>query len=181
MSHILEFEQRMNMMRGYARSYDLHVLIESGSGYGTTPGGLIEDFDKIITIELDEGLYDHCRARFAPFAHVTCLHGNSGELLKHLVIDHQPILFWLDGHYSGDGTAKAADSDTPIVAELEAAVTAPKGSVILIDDARLFGGMPEHTEEFKGYPHYEWVAETAIKNDFDCDLKDDIFRLTPRV
>jgi hypothetical protein len=107
------------------------------------------------------------------------VHGDSGQLIPQIV--HQltaPTLFWLDGHYCGG--ARAPDTDTPVETELEYCTAAPKGSVILVDDARLFGGGPEHTEEFKDYPDLTWVEELALKRGFDYKLANDIIRLTPR-
>jgi hypothetical protein len=51
--------------------------------------------------------------------------------------------------------------------------------VILIDDARLFGGMPEHTEEFKDYPDIDWVEYLGVREGFVFLLQNDIIRLTP--
>ena len=92
----------------------------------------------------------------------------------------EPALLWLDGHYSGPGSAHG-DLDTPIRAELEAAVLAPHGSVILIDDARIFDGQPEHDDEphYHDYPSLEWVQEVAWSHGFNYELKDDIVRLVP--
>ena len=50
------------------------------------------------------------------------------------------ILFWLDGHYSGEGTG-GCDEVCPIIAELRLiAQSKRKDHCILIDDARLFIG-----------------------------------------
>lgn len=47
-----------------------------------------------------------------------------------------PALFWLDGHYSGGGTAKGKQ-ETPISLELRAVLDAPASvRVFLIDDVR---------------------------------------------
>ena len=54
-----------------------------------------------------------------------------------------PALFWLDGHYSGGGTAKG-EMCTPIIQELKVIGLRSPQDVILIDDARLFTGRDDY-------------------------------------
>jgi hypothetical protein len=177
----LTSEEKAGVIREYGQRYGVMHFVETGTSVGTTVSELLRDFTTIITIELDDGLWRAAANRFEPYDHVACLHGDSGELLSRIPIAHcSPVLFWLDGHYSGPGTARG-EVDTPVVRELEAAVNAPPGSVILIDDARLFGGMEEHTEEFKDYPHIEWIENLALTHGYAYSLEEDIIRLTPNV
>jgi hypothetical protein len=49
-------------------------------------------------------------------------------------------IFWLDGHYSGPGTAKG-EAECPVTAELNAIEKHPRSDhCILIDDADCFAG-----------------------------------------
>jgi hypothetical protein len=68
----------------------------------------------------------------------------------------EPACFWLDAHFSGEGTARGA-ADTAICGELEAILKHPvRGHVILVDDARYFRGK-------SGYPSLDellaWVRQ----------------------
>ena len=59
-------------------------------------------------------------------------------------------------------------------------MNAPKGSVILVDDARIFGGGAEEgLEGYTGYPTIDWVSQIAADNGFIFKLEDDIMRLYP--
>jgi hypothetical protein len=81
-------------------------------------------------------------------------------------------LFWLDAHYSGEGTA-LADSETPVLSELDCIFShAVKGHVILIDDARCFDGKGDYPSlpEIKTY-----VSER--RPDLICEVRDDIIRI----
>jgi hypothetical protein len=67
--------------------------------------------------------------------------GDSATLLPGILdtLDH-PALFWLDGHYMGEGTGRAQE-DSPVKAEVAALLRhAVRGHLVLIDDARLFTG-----------------------------------------
>ena len=179
--------ERVEVIRDYAKRHGIRTFIESGTSVGATTAALLGDFDHLITIELDHGLAERAKQKFSEFAeprlipNVLCIEGDSGKVLHETVgVLMSAALFWLDGHYSGPGSAHG-DLDTPIRAELEAAVLAPHGSVILIDDARIFDGQPEHDDEphYHDYPSLEWVQEVAWSHGFNYELKDDIVRLVP--
>jgi hypothetical protein len=175
----LPTHERALVIRDYAQQYKIRVFVETGTNVGETTAALLSDFDVLNTIELDPALHQQAQRRFGGHGHVNCLLGDSGEWLRSVVpYFDTPVLFWLDGHYSGGITARGV-TDTPIVAELEAAVHAPEGSVILIDDMRLFGGMQEHTEEFADYPHVDAVRALVESNRFHFTVKNDIGRCTP--
>jgi len=129
-------------------------FIETGTyrGRGVTCA-LRSGFYNIISIELDEQLFRDAKEKFAEAPEVTILHGASEKLLQGIIekIPH-PITFWLDGHFSGEGTAKG-DWNCPLVAELEIIAAHPnKNHTILIDDRRLF-----ETEQFDG------LSEAAVR------------------
>lgn len=174
---------RIELLRWYAKRYGIHEFIETGTAVGETTNALRDDFDRLDTIELDHDLYERAKAMFAPYPNITCWEGDSGAVMEDILGSaSDPVIFWLDGHHSGPGTAHG-DLDTPIRAELAAAFgKAPPGSVILIDDARVFeGGAEHHLEPHYGdYPSLDWVAEQAGAAGFDYDMHDDVIRLTPR-
>lgn len=176
---MLPHEDRCEVIIEYARRYSLRELIESGTGEGFAVNYLLERhvFDFITTIEISPTLNQRAKDRFKDFANVACLLGDSGNLLANIVaLRKKPVLFWLDGHFCGGDTRPPID--TPIREELAAAFTAPKGSVILIDDARLFEGGKEHTADFADYPSLLWVRQQAAAAGFKYSLQDDIMRLT---
>lgn len=81
-------------------------------------------------------------------------------------------MFWLDGHYSGEGTAKG-DKETPILEELKCILNKNDYKhVILIDDARLFGNVCD-------YPSIDELNKFIISKDLDIDLvvDNDIIKL----
>lgn len=85
-----------------------------------------------------------------------------------------PVLFWLDGHYSGGDTACGVE-DCPIVRELRiiAARNEP-GDVILIDDARLFGWR-------KSYPRMSFMRKLTSEKfpKHTLSVANDMIRILP--
>lgn len=177
----MEFEGRRDVLRDLGRRHGLNVLVETGTNRGGTPRALCNDFAQIHTIELDRGLHQEARIMFRHHPHIECLQGDSGEVLTK-VLDRLsgPALIWLDGHYSGPGTAHGIDS-TPIRRELAALFADGRPHVILIDDARIFGGGPEHGDEdhYRSYPDLHWIRDVAVAHGYGFEVDKDIIRLTP--
>ncbi len=118
------------------------LFLESGTYLGGTVEALKKYFDKVYSIELDKDLYQRAQQRFAKEKNITILQGDAGQKIKEVLknIKKANIIFWLDGHYSGEGTARG-NINTPIVAELQAIAQHDKGQkIILVDDIRLFLG-----------------------------------------
>jgi len=132
-------------------------------------------FHEIYTIEFGEDLAADAKQLFMPFPHIHVLQGDSAKVLSDVLGRIQePCLFWLDAHYSGEGTA-LDDCETPVLGELDCIFSyVVKSHVILIDDARCFDGKGD----------YPALAEiTTIVNerrpDWVCEVRDDIIRIHP--
>ena len=87
----------------------------------------------------------------------------------------EPALFWLDGHYSGGGTARGA-TDTPVVEELTAVLgSRERRHAVVVDDARCFGSDP-------AYPSVEEMLALvrSKRRDVDVEVDPDMLRISPR-
>ena len=119
--------------------------------------------------------YAAAAKKFAGRDDVKLLHGDSGEMIgKVLASLKTPALFWLDAHYSGDGTAHGP-LETPIIAEMKQVLDHPvRGHVVLIDDARFFDG----TED---YPTLQQVEQLVSTFSSKCrfEVLHDVIRVTP--
>lgn len=126
------------------------VFVESGTCQGDAVKAMLPYVDEIHTYEAYEPFFKHCVERFASNYKVNLYCGDSGLLLPELILElDEPAVFWLDAHYSGEGTA-LLDKETPIVAELEAISKSNLPHAIIIDDARGFG-------VWNDYPSIEWM------------------------
>jgi hypothetical protein len=128
------------------------VLVETGTYQGATLAFCVGHFDRLFSIELDDGLYEAACERFAHEASVMLIHGDSSVELNRLAGEiKDPVLWWLDAHYSDDTTAKGPH-DPPLEWELRAILERSRPDVILIDDARLMGVVPNYPsiDEIRG-------------------------------
>lgn len=166
---------KQRVVKEYRDKFRHKTFIETGTYYGDMVEAQKKHFEKIYSIELSEKFYQNCVERFKNDKDVEILHGDSGKVLSELMKEiNEPVIFWLDGHYSGGDTAKG-DKECPIYEELEAILDHKSlPHVILIDDARLFVGQ-------KDYPTINELKNfVKSKNEnFDLEIKHDIIRFTP--
>ena len=161
------------VVRDYAERFGLSILVETGTFKGDMIYAVESLFKEVHSIELGQQLFEEARQRFAAHPKVHLHQGNSATVLPQLLKSLQdPVLFWLDGHFSQGITARA-DKDTPIVEEI-AAIYAHNatGHVVLIDDARLFTGANDYPslEELRRLLD-KWSPGTKLH------VSDDIIRL----
>jgi hypothetical protein len=169
--HIL----KQGILRGYIEKYDLKIMVETGTYFGDMVEALRKSLTKVYSIELSEYLASEAQRRFKASDNVIILQGDSGKEIEKVLNDIKlPTLFWLDGHYSAGITAKG-ENETPIFAELTHIFSAPDlGHVILIDDARAFGKIPD-------YPTLDALKSFILtrRNKLEITIHDDIIRVTP--
>jgi len=164
--------KRAEILR-YAKENNIKVFIETGTYKGETPAMLINDFEVLHTIELSDELYRVASEKFAG-TKVKTHYGNSMKVLPEIIKDiNEPVLFWLDGHYSNAPFCAKGESDTPIIQELTA-IFKDKAlpHIILIDDARLFG-----TE--KDYPNIKNLKKFIFshRQNAKIEIFEDIIRI----
>jgi hypothetical protein len=167
---------KQHILKQYQDRFHLQTLVETGTFTGETVEALRGRTARIISIELAPALHAAAVRRFADAPNVSLLHGDSKTLLPSVLQDLTgPVLFWLDGHYTGPGTA--GDGLCPLEHEVRALLARPPGGdVILIDDARELTGT-------RGYPRLdELCADIRRKRPrADVTVRDDIVRWIDRV
>jgi hypothetical protein len=134
-------------------SLGLSVAVETGTFQGSGAVALGTLFSDVWSIELSPELAAAARLHH-PDPHLHFVQGSSADTLPDVLNGiNSPALFWLDGHYSGEGTA-GVEYECPILDEVRAIDDWALGdrSVILIDDARLFLGPPPSPYKRKQWP-----------------------------
>lgn len=163
------------VIKRYRRRYNYKAFIETGTYLGDMVEAQRKLFRNIISIELNDLLFHNAVERFAGYKHIKIINGDSGRLLKELLLTmNEPAIFWLDGHYSG-GITSLGEKVSPIIDELTAILNHEcKHHVILIDDARLF-------VKDGGYPTIAEIEHliTLHGGSYITKVKHDIIRCTP--
>src|SRR5436190_12313466 len=92
-------------LREYQRRFSLETLVETGTWLGLMVASMKPHFSRIYSVELNAALAEKARRRFRKCGHVTIYQGDSGAVLPLILAELKgPALFWLDAHYSGQGT-----------------------------------------------------------------------------
>ena len=157
------------------------TLVETGTHLGAMPDLASRFGYQVITIELSRPLFERAQARFADNPRVTCVYGDSSEMLPKVIAGlEEPALFWIDSHFCGGASAMTDGRISPILSEIAAlkAIRAERPEIIdqssfYIDDIRLSG-----TE---GYPRLSAIVaavEDALPN-HSCSIANDALRLIP--
>ena len=175
-----KFEQ--DLVKPYLKTH--RVLVESGTLYGAGVDRALPYFDAIYTIELDKKLHVDAQMRFWNNPKVTCLQGDSKEVL-HKLIPELPVtgvVFYLDAHWSGDksvdwkksswkgyvetsyvGNEPTPENQVPLLGELQAIVEKYPGPAILyIDDMDKFDEKGHGRKDFK-FVGEDWSHLTINK------------------
>ncbi len=126
-------------------------------------------FREIHSIELSPEWYEFNVRQFANNSDVEIHHGNSKTVLPQLLMAiDEPVIAYLDAHYSGGSTAYG-EEETPLLEELEALRTRRTNDVVVVDDIRLLGVAGEMgTAGDEIYPaaNFDWtdVTEQAVRS-----------------
>ena len=140
------------------------LVIETGSHLGDGINKFIENgFERIVSIEIDTILFEHCKNRFRDNESVEMVNGNSVDYLREN-IQKMPdeVLFFLDAHFSGGITSYADGQKVPLLEELEIILSGFMGDTcsIIIDDADYFS---EDEKDFAGEDYEWWSGITESK------------------
>lgn len=136
----------MPLSAAILRRFPARVFVETGSYLGDGARAALDaGFGRVVTLEAGRASWEHVRARFADDPRVTAILGDSAELLAAAIADvREPMVFWLDAHWSGEGTGgrKLPGYNrvySPVLEELAAVAAHPvRGHTILVDDVRVF-------------------------------------------
>jgi hypothetical protein len=164
MTELMNSPEKVAMIRDVAgRHPHLRAFVETGTACGDLPFGTYDLFDRVVTIEMDEHLFNTSVARLGPFDHVQVVLGDAAEWIDAVLGDlDEPCLIWLDAHEIAD------DGHSSMRAEFSAIAASPHRHVVLVDDARLCKGR-------KGWMSLESIEKWATATGYDHQgINDDV-------
>ena len=168
------FLEKQKLIARLGREHGAKTFVETGTFLGEMIDAQRGQFEKLISIELAEELFQAARKKYAADPAVELVQGDSGVKLREVAARlPEPALFWLDAHYSRGKTA-GGHADAPIIKELSG--IAPRHQtrdLILIDDARLFGLKSDYPKlaVIQNFAAQHWPQHTfAVDTDIICIL-----------
>jgi hypothetical protein len=132
------------------------IFVEAGTYKGETTAFFVPHADQVISVELHDGLFAAAEQRFAKHPNVTIIHGDSLVEIPKIVANCSTApLVYLDGHFSGTGTAEGQEMEPAASTLRRLADVTPAGTTIVIDDLRLFGS------GLAGFPQLDAITAAA--------------------
>jgi hypothetical protein len=138
---------KFRQIKALAQRSGARVFVEAGTYVGNTAMRCSRVFERVITMELDPDLFSQASRYLSGRKNVECLQGDALALLPQVLgrADVSDVLVFLDGHFSGPGTAHGGVAE-PACEEIEVlAGHRDKITAFIVDDFRCFG-------RDKGYP-----------------------------
>jgi hypothetical protein len=128
----------LDLIRNHPQMKALKTFVETGTFQAETVRKMERFFDQLITIEIDPKLHAAAQNKH-PSPKIRYIRGDSvGELRKLAQELQQPALFYLDAHFSGEGTGRGS-KDVPLIEEMKILGKRNQPDCIIVDDLRLFG------------------------------------------
>ena len=140
---------RAKLIRKLASQYNITTFVETGTHMGYMVDAVSQSFNFIYTIELNSSFYEQAIAKFSREPKIHMLFGDSAEILPLIIpsIQH-PCIYWLDAHFSGEGTAYGSKR-TPICKEIEAILQAgDEKDIVIIDNIECFKNESREREDY---------------------------------
>jgi hypothetical protein len=180
---IVSTKVKQNILSAYIEAAkiagkEFDIAIETGTLYGETTLFLSDKISKVYTIEAFLPLFESAQELFKAKNNIHSLFGDSGIALGELLSKIEPgkkILFWLDAHFSGEGTGVSLDGSTcPTFQELNAitSVYGAKNCAVIVDDVRCFGD-----PAYSHYPSQEFVKEWGRMSGLKTNISSGMFHL----
>lgn len=140
--------------------YDLKDFIETGTFTGKTALWAAAHFDRVVTIENSEALYNETKPKLDPKNNIKFIKGNSRTALPGVLAELTlPSVLWLDSHWSG-GRTYGENDECPLLDEIRSVNRSDYTHFIFIDDARLFTSPPPRPHDASQWPTIIQVLDT---------------------
>lgn len=125
-----------SVLRHFQNEYNIKTFIETGTCRGETLLGVHDSFEKCYTIELSKEYFDQACQNFASAkaSNISAHFGNSVKVLPSILFTipkEEKLLFFLDAHVSGPGSADEGD---PLAGEVQIILDQHPNSILVIDD-----------------------------------------------
>lgn len=161
---------KTRQIKAFGRRIGAKQFIETGTYLGNTTMRCSGTFEKVITIELDPGLFKQAKQYLSKRSNVECIEGDALKELPKILArpDVNDAIVFLDGHFSGTHTAHG-DLAEPACEEIEV-LASHKAKIrgFIVDDFRCFGtdkGWPKKSELVKSVETHFPEFDLAIHLD----------------
>ena len=179
----INFSLDTKLVEAIKKNLEPTVFFETGTYKGDTVFQQLNNFKKIVSVELSHNLWEGAFARFQNDHHVEIIHGDSPQVLAKM--QHQlaetSVVYWLDAHWCVASGTAGEKSQCPLLEELLAIHHLNRFSVIIIDDARLFLAPPLAPHEVSEWPQFHNIIKRlyALSDEHELIVINDVILYYP--
>lgn len=161
----ITFSADPRLVEFFVEQLKLDVFVETGTFEGATVAQVADMFSDVYSVELSDQYYQEAAEKFRSNEKIKIIHGHSPEALKNLknILQGRPTFYWLDAHWCVAINTAGESSQCPLLDELAAIKELDKGSVIVIDDARLFLAAPPAPHEVTHWPTFDEIIKNLYR------------------
>lgn len=160
-----------NFMESLKGNYkDYPIFLETGLFEGHTILAMEPLFPTLFTVEIKEKYYHDVKTRYSG-EKINFILGDSSYVFETLLptLD-EPVIFFLDGHWSSGSTGRS-EKDCPLYEEMTHIKNLFKqNAIIIVDDYRLFGLGPNVSKEICNWEDIEKTRLLDIIKDRVTDV-----------
>ena len=127
-----------------------NTYIETGTYYGLNLEEVVDEYKQIYTIEIEKKWVEYNEEKFEDKNNIQIIEGDSSVKLPELCSEiEEGVTFFLDAHYSGEGTGYK-EKTSPIIKELESIFYRKNNKdIILINNLRIFNERSFNQNNYK--------------------------------
>ena len=131
------------------------TFVETGTAVGETCLWASSHFDKVVTVEYMDDLYESSVERLWNVDNIKLIHGDSALWVPLIVRAVGPAVWFLDAHNVNRQDGLTPPQETVVMKEIvEVSRALISKHIIIVDDLRLFG-------DVEGYPSMDDIKEFA--------------------
>lgn len=180
----VDFSLNEQLLAKFTALLQPEVFFETGTFKGDTLHMAREYIPRCMSVEMAESLHAQAAARFAGDDRVELFLGDSPSVIREHSAELQArrVLFWLDAHWCTNDESAGAESQSPLLDEINAIGALNDASAVLIDDARLYAATPPPPHRYSDWPAFDDLlrALLALSDEHRMMILNDVILYYPR-
>jgi hypothetical protein len=180
----IDFSLNEELLKKIAALLETEVFFETGTFKGDTLAMARSHVPRCLSVEMAESLYKHASERFTDDNRIELFLDDSPSVIRahQEELANRNVLYWLDAHWCTNDQSAGAESQSPLLDELNAIGRLNDTSAVLIDDARLYAATPPPPHRYSDWPAFDEVlrALLALSDTHRMMVLNDVILFYPR-
>ncbi len=162
---VIDFSINERLLQLLVEQLGTEVFFETGTFKGASIELARRFVPRCMSVEMAPALHEAAAAKFAGDQSIELFLGDSPEIIRQCRerLAEQPVLYWLDAHWCSDKASAGAESQSPLIGELDAMGQLNDNTVVAIDDARFYVCTPPPPHRYADWPTFDEVVRALMQ------------------